>query len=81
MQHEAKNIVVPVIYRPRNPVNLMIQFRSALAASLHEIRRLQGNNNPQAFNDIPKGTELGEITITYGGGRHQLILGPLSYYR
>ena len=74
-------VVVPVINRPGNPVNLMIQFRSALVASLHEIERFQGNNNPQAFNSIPKGTELGEMIITYGGGRHQLILGPISYYR
>ena len=74
-------IPIPAALRPGNPVNLMLNFRSALVASLHEIRRFQGNNNPAAFNGIPKGTELGEMTIIYGGRGLLMHVGPISYYR
>ena len=76
-------VIVPEVYIAGglNPVNLLTAFRSALVASLHEILRFQGNNNPAIFNDIPKGTILGEMTIYYGGKGHQLQLGPLAYIR
>ena len=74
-------VPIPIVFRPKNQVNLMLQFRSALVASFYEIKRFQDNDNPQTFNYIPKGTELGEMMIIYGGGRHQLAIGPLKYYR
>ena len=72
---------IPVVFPPGNPNTLMITFRSALVASLHEIIRFKSNNNPIQFNQIAEGTELGEMTIIYGGGGHQLAIGPLKYYR
>jgi hypothetical protein len=45
---------VPVVYQPRgqNPINLIIQLRSALIATLHEIQRFKSNYNPAVFNQI-----------------------------
>lgn len=74
-------INIPNAFQGVHQVNLFCQFRSALVASLYEIKRFQSNNNPGPFNDIPHGTLLGEMTFIYGGRRSQLLLGPLKYYR
>lgn len=74
-------IDIPVVFPPGNPNLLSITFKSALAASLYEIQRFQGNFNPVEFNNMPHGTELGDMLVIFGGSRILLQIGPVKYYK
>jgi hypothetical protein len=60
---------------------LSFPFKSSLVASIYELDRFKSDYNPPEFNKIPRGTLLGSMTITYAGAKHQIILGPIPYYR
>jgi hypothetical protein len=79
---ENPNIIINAVYNVNNiPNNLNLPFRSAQVFTLHLINRLHSDFNPPNFNNIPRGTLLGEFSIRYRARGGHLILGPTPYFR